>query len=248
MSSSLHQALGAERGIVCAIGAGGKKTTLFALPEHSQVRTGLTASVFTPPFPDTLNASIHLAELAVLRQQVPTDPASRVAYAVPTDKPRRIGPLHGGDITAMHRDGAFELTLVKADGARMRRIKAPGVQEPKVITGSTVLAISSVLALGRPLDERIAHRPERISEVTGHPLGEPVTPALVAALYLRPGGLSANTGDGPLVPVLNMVDDAPLQRAAREIAAALLDGGSRYDRVVLLSNRRRGHLVEVISR
>ena len=247
MSSTLHQALCAESGVVCAIGAGGKKTTLFALLNLATARTALTASVYTPPFPETLDARVHIAPLDTLREAVPADPADRIAYALPGDKPRRLGPLSPAEITALHRDGGFRVTLVKADGARMRRIKAPGEHEPLVVPGSTVLAISSVLALGRPLDERIAHRPERISANTGHPLGEPVTPTLIADLYLRAGGLANNTGGGPLVPVLNMVDDERLLKGAREVAAAMLESGP-WERVVLLSDRRAGQLVEVILR
>ncbi len=248
MSSSLHQALCAERGIVCAIGAGGKKTTLFALLDGATERTGLTASVFTPDFPEDIDASVHVEAPETLRRLLPTDPAMRIAYAQPTDKPRRVGPLSFDEIRELHELGEFTLTLVKADGARMRRIKAPGEHEPRVVPGSTVLAITSIQALGRPLDDRIAHRPERIAEVTGQQLGEPISSTLIARLYTRQGGLANGTGNSTVIPVLNMVDDAGLQARAREVAQAILAESERYDRVVLLSARRSGHLVDIILR
>jgi len=247
-ASSLRQALCSESGIVCAIGAGGKKTVLHALLAQSPVRTALTCSSYTPTYPATLGARVHIAEVAALHAALAADPAPRIAYGQPTDKPRRVGPLDPADILALHAAGGFALTLVKADGARMRRIKAPAAHEPTVVPGSVVLAISSVLAVGRHLDERIAHRPERISAVTGLPLGAAITASTIARLYTQPGGLTHNTGDGRLIAVLNMVDDEAAARNARAAAAEILAEAERIERVVLLSEHRAGHLLEVISR
>ena len=56
--------------------------------------------------------------------------------------------------------------LIKADGARMRMVKAPAENEPVLAPEiATVLALVSVRALGRPLDETVAHRPERVAAI-----------------------------------------------------------------------------------
>lgn len=247
-NSSLHQALCCESGIVSAIGAGGKKTTLFALLAQSSVRTALTCSTFTPTFPPLADTRIHIADTPTLRERLASDASTKIAYGLPTDKPRRVGPLDTAAIVALHAAGGFALTLVKADGARMRRIKAPAEHEPSVVPGSTVLAISAILAVGRRLDEGVAHRPERISAITGLALGETISASTIARLYTRAGGLTHNTSTGPLIAVLNMVDDATALRHASACAREILADSERITRVVLLSQRRSGSLVDVIER
>jgi len=246
-TSTLQQALASESGIVSAIGAGGKKTTLFALLAQSSVRTALTCSTFTPTFPPLADVHIQIADAPTLRERLASDASAKIAYGLPTNKPRRVGPLDAAAIVDMHAAGGFALTLVKADGARMRRIKAPAEHEPSVVPDSTVLAISAILAVGRRLDEGVAHRPERISAVTGLALGETISTSTIARLYTRPGGLTHSTGSGPLIAVLNMVDDSTARRHANACAKEILSDSERITRVVLLSQRRSGSLVDVIE-
>src|SRR5690606_17891875 len=146
-----------------------------------------------------------------------------------------------------HARGGFDLTLVKADGARMRRIKCPAEHEPSLPPGtSTTLLILSALALGRPLSDKIAHRPERVAAVTGRALGEPITAADLAAIFSRPQGLLQGTEGSRVIPVLNMVDTPELEQAGREVARLTLEASSRFDRFVMTSNRRDGFLVQVL--
>jgi probable selenium-dependent hydroxylase accessory protein YqeC len=71
-------------------------------------------------------------------------------------------------IEQIHREGSFAVTYVKADGARMRLVKAPQDDEPVLPGGATnVVPILSARAIGEPLTSRIAHRVERIERVTG---------------------------------------------------------------------------------
>lgn len=190
MNTELLQALAAESGIVSAVGAGGKKTTLYRLLRAHGGRVGVTATSFINVFPAELETETLIAPSAQLAEQVPLAKGRRVAYAQPSSKTGRLTGIDPGLIASIHRRGGFDLTLVKADGARMRRIKCPEAHEPNIPAGTrTVLMILSALALGRPLDEKVAHRPERVAAVTGRALGDIIQPQDLAAIFSHPDGL-----------------------------------------------------------
>ena len=253
MSERLIELLGADRGIVCAVGAGGKKTTLYALAAAHPGRVAVTATVFMTAFSRRLGAWRLITEDPDLPATVAaTREHRRVAYARPSEKPGRVAGVPPEVIGNCHRQGAFDLTLVKADGARMRAIKAPAPDEPVIPdSATTVLCIVSAAAIGEPLDERIAHRPERIAAVTGLRLGDPITPAAVGRLLsAADGGLQGIPEQARAIAVINAVDDAACRTAAREAARATLQHGShRIERVVLTCHRDdEPRLIEAIER
>ncbi len=67
------------------------------------------------------------------------DPARSVAYACPGDKPGRRAGASPPTIERIHREGGFAATYVKADGARMRMVKAPGADEPALPESATTV-------------------------------------------------------------------------------------------------------------
>src|SRR5690625_1115145 len=234
MNHELLQTLAATTGIVSAIGAGGKKTTLYRLLQAHPGRVGVTATSFINTFPDTLGAEISIAPSAQLVEQVPVMQGQRIVYAQPSSKPGRLTGIAPEHVATIHQRGEFELTLVKADGARMRRIKCPETHEPNIPPGTdTVLLIPSALALGRPLDDKVAHRPERVAAVTGRALGEFIQPEDLAAIFSHPQGLLKGTDGCQVVPVLNMIDTPALQDSGRQIAEQALAACDRFDRFVL---------------
>lgn len=245
---SLLRALEAESGVICAVGAGGKKTLLYHLLEHHPGRAAMTATVFTYEPPRHLEAAVVLDTEAALRERVPGHRAARILYAQPSDKRGRLAGVSGETVAAIHRDGAFAITAVKADGARMRRIKAPREDEPMVpACADTVLLVTSLRALARPVDARIAHRLDRVLAITGLTEGQLLTPAALARLYTHPEGLLRGCGAARPIPVVNMVDDEDDHTAACEVARHILAGSERFDRVVLTSRRRPGLLVDVVT-
>ena len=250
--TDLLDALEARRGIVCAIGAGGKKTTLYAIARVHPGKVALTATSHTPFFPDDLEATRVIAEGSELEARLAAlpDDLDRVAYACPGNKSGRHAGVDGALVRHLHERFGFDLTLVKADGARMRWIKAPKEGEPILPPRpDTVLAIVSARALGEPLGDRTAHRPERVAEITGTTLGAPFEPAHMARLLTHPEGLLAGTGAARVIPIINMVDSADRQRLATVAAEAALMGSPRFDRVVLASMRDLARpIVTVIRR
>lgn len=102
----------------------------------------------------------------------------------------------------------FDAVVVEADGAKGLPIKAPADHEPAIVPGSVlVVAIIGLDALGKPLDDRIAHRCERLAAVSGCAIGSPLGAEHVARLAAAPDGAFKGTPAGALkLLVLNKND------------------------------------------
>ena len=249
--AELLDLLEARSGIVCAVGAGGKKTTLYHLAGRHPGRVGITATVPIAHFPRTLPAHEVIAEADAIVQAVVEAGMRhrRVAFALPGLKQARYGGLPSDLIREIHEAAGFDCLLVKADGARMRWIKAPDDSEPLIPSAAaTVIALVSARAIGEPLTEEISHRPNRVEAVTGARVGETLSAGHVARLLASPDGALKNTGSAVVVPVINMVDDNALRAAAVQVARRALDLTERFDRVVLTSAVRRDPLIDVVTR
>jgi probable selenium-dependent hydroxylase accessory protein YqeC len=249
--SDLLDILEARSGIVCAVGAGGKKTTLYQLAAANPGRVGITSTVPIAHFPPTLAAYVVIADAAAVVQAVVEAGArhQRVAFALPEVKKGRYGGLAGQLICQIHRAAAFDCLLVKADGARMRWVKAPEDSEPLIPhAAATVLPLVSARAIGETLTEQIAHRPSRVEAIAGARVGDTLSATHVARLLASPEGALKNTGRAVVVPIINMVDDDRLRGVAEQAAGQALDLTDRFERVVLTSSKRRNFLVDVISR
>jgi probable selenium-dependent hydroxylase accessory protein YqeC len=211
----------------------------------------ITATVFTTYFQENIGFGVAIEEDAGLPAAVAQlDPARSVAYACPGDKPGRRAGASPATIERIHREGGFAATYVKADGARMRLVKAPADDEPALpACATTVLPILSALALGEPLCARVAHRVERIEQVAGLRENDTIRPEHLGRLLASPQGLLKLTEGRRVVPVINMVDDAAREAGAREAAKVALDLCDRFDRVVLVSLARSADpLVAVVRR
>jgi probable selenium-dependent hydroxylase accessory protein YqeC len=248
---ALIDALEARDGIVCAVGAGGKKSVLYQLALEHPGRFALTATVHTTEFTDELGLQCIIADDAGLRRQLRAADSSRsVAYACPSSKPGRHAGVTPETIRAIHREGGFAATFVKADGARMRWIKAPAANEPIVVPGADlVIPVVSARAIAEPLNERVAHRVDRVAAVTGVAPGERLSPEAVGRLLASGHGSLYRTAGGRVAPVINMVDNDDKEELAQAAATAALAATSRFDRVVLCCLRRPERpVVAVVTR
>jgi probable selenium-dependent hydroxylase accessory protein YqeC len=238
--TALIDALEAHQGIICAVGAGGKKSVLYRLAHEHPGRVALTATVHTTEFPADLGFDLVIDADAKLQQSLLAADTSRsVAYACPSSKPGRHAGASPATIRTIHDAGGFAVTLVKADGARMRWIKAPVPDEPILVPGvDTVIPVVSARAIGEPLSERVAHRIDRVAAVTGIAPGERLTPEAVGRLLASEQGALQHAGGARVAPVINMVDNKNKEELARAAAAAAIAMTSRFDRVVLCCLRR----------
>lgn len=233
-------------GLVAVVGAGGKKTTLYALAGTTD-RAVVTATVRIPIFDE------HVA-----RVEATADPVAALADADAGDFPLGLVPeqeradRYGGydrdevdDLAAAHDGPVF----VKADGARMREFKAPDDREPQVPEGAdAVVPVASVRAVGKPLTGEVVHRPERVSAISGLDAGDEITAEAVGAvLASAEGGLKGVPEGSTVVPLVNKVDDEGFEEVARRVAEAAMeaDESGRIDRVVL-ARMLDGEVVDVI--
>ncbi|MEM7041465.1 MAG: selenium cofactor biosynthesis protein YqeC [Pseudomonadota bacterium] len=252
-AKALVDALAAASGIVAVVGAGGKKSTLYRLLEAHRTlgtrRVLLTSTVqiaatrATPDVETLIVDGDARATIAAMQGR-----AGAFLVAGPPTGPGRFSGLPEDLIPHLHEKGAFEVSLVKSDGARMRMIKAPRDGEPALPDGvSTVIPIVAARVFDRPLTEKLAHRPERLLEIIGADIGTAITPDHVARLLANPEGALRRSGNAWVAPVINMVDGPERLALAREAAKKALAMTDRFDRVVLASMTSPTPLIEVVT-
>jgi probable selenium-dependent hydroxylase accessory protein YqeC len=249
--TALIDALGAREGIVCAVGAGGKKSVLYQLVREHPGHVALTATVHNTEFPADLDVQQIIDDDENLRARLRQAAGLRsVAYACPSSKAGRHAGASPATIRAIHDEGGFAATYVKADGARMRWVKAPSPEEPVLVPGTDiVIPVVSARAIGEPLGERVAHRVDRVAAVTGVAPGKPLTPEAIARLLTSEHGSLQRAGGARVAPVINMVDNEEQEEKARAAANVAIAMTSRIDRVVLCCLRRPGQpVVAVVAR
>ncbi len=245
-AGGLIDVLAAGSGIDCLVGAGGKKSTIYRIVSQATGRVaghGAYAAVSV--------WRRKRAPAVELRSRVAGASASRiVAYACPSDKKARLAGVDPDLVMDIHQSCGFDITLVKADGARLRRLKAPGSHEPAVPARfATLIVLVSVHAVGEPLDEIVAHRPEVVAALTGAEPGRRITADHVARLLTHPqGGLKHAGRADRVVPVINMVDTHAQKYTARLIADQVLQRAPGLDRVVLARMVSEDPVVEVLRR
>lgn len=240
----LVEAFDADGTVTCVVGAGGKKSTLYALAARLE-RAIVTATVRIPPFDDHV-ADVHVTEEPLVAGEATGEwPIGLVRARERSDRYRGYETGTVDDLAAGVDDDVS--VLVKADGARTRWFKAPGENEPQIPgSADVVIPIASARIVGERLTDEHVHRPERVAELTDLGPGDRITAADVATVLADDrGGWAGVPADATVVPLINMVDDADLERTAREIAAALRDRRP-VSRIVLTSFLEDSPVVDVV--
>ena len=191
------EALRLEPGrIVTFTGAGGKTSALRRLAEE---RAGDERALLTVTtrlaYSERDLAAIHLIATSTSDlKQIPDLLSQHGSVLLTGAADRTGGKLDGVDPNWVEEAGelarkAAAFVAVEGDGAKGRWIKAPAPHEPVVPARSDLLVPTLNLgALGRPLDDEIAHRPERVSDLTGLGLGESIEARHALALLTDPQG------------------------------------------------------------
>lgn len=234
-------ALSADQGLVCVVGAGGKKTTLYSLASQLE-RAVVTATVRIPIF-DGQVADVIVTEDP---ERALSDHTAWPVGVVPEREDNRYLGYDPAVVDDLHA-GTDVPILVKADGARTRLFKAPNDGEPRVpSTTDVVIPIASAHVVGEPLTEDAVHRVERVAAITGLPPGDPVTAEAVGRVIASPHGGHKDVPDGAtVIPLINMVDDAALADVGRDIADAI-HRRADVPHVVLAAMREPDPLVEIV--
>jgi probable selenium-dependent hydroxylase accessory protein YqeC len=184
-----------EQPLISLVGAGGKTTTMYTLAQElarrgRRVVTTTTTQIFAPTPGETEQLIIE-AEPSVLLDAVKTSLRQHrhITIAGSINERGKLMSIPPGIPALLLRQGVVDAVIIEADGARHRMIKAPADFEPVVLPETNVaLLLMSAGAINRPLSEGIAHRPERVAEVTGIHLGDLLTPDVIARLMTSEQG------------------------------------------------------------
>lgn len=114
--------------------------------------------------------------------------------------------------------------LIEADGSRQKPLKAPASHEPPIPEFTDlVVHVTGLSALGKPLTDEHVHRAEIFSQLSGLPLGDPITPQdIIEALTHPQGGLKNIPAQARRVVLLNQADTPELQSSGGNMARELL--------------------------
>jgi probable selenium-dependent hydroxylase accessory protein YqeC len=212
--------------MVCFVGAGGKSTLLLRVGSES-VRQGrrVVLTTTTKMSPDQIPGWAPVL--------TPGDPVPDVAFLVGRIEGHKVLGVDPGHLDALFSSGDADHVLIEADGARRRTFKAPAEHEPVIPSRTTlVVVIVGMGAVGNTIAEA-AHRPERVTALTGVGAGDRITAEVVSAVMTHPqGGLRGVPEGARVAGVLTGVTEDTMAPAARIEAA--LTRHPRYERVVMM--------------
>jgi probable selenium-dependent hydroxylase accessory protein YqeC len=248
------KALGIRAGDrIAIVGAGGKTTLAWRLVRsalaHDMRAIFTTTTRVWQPAPGVFDITHDPTSgawpdgdwrsMAILTREPPYDRApvpGAAAHGMPVLQTKCAG-LTPEQVCALPAVNA--LLIVEADGARGLRVKAPGPNEPQMPPCADVVCVVACLdAIGRPLDDRIAHRAGQIGALTGAMPGSMVTASLLAALLAHPGGGLKHAPSGARkIAVLTQQGGAP-HPDGRGLAAELVQAG--FAQVLLLGSVNAG--------
>ena len=228
-----------RRDVVAVVGAGGKTSLVYALAAEARSR-GWRVLVTTTTHMGTLPQSVTGPTFV----QADGEPLEGLAAAldshgVATVLGRRLRPdkLQGIPPEQVDRLAPLaDLTLVEADGARGRSLKAPAEHEPVLpATTSLLVALLGLDALGAALGPERVHRVEQVAALTGRAPGDTLGEADLAACLAAAGSYPSRLArPARTVAFLNKAEDTTSLAAAERIARLLIPP---YDAVVAGSAR-----------
>ncbi len=242
--------------VVALAGGGGKTTLMFRLADElaaagRRIVTTMTTKIFVGQMalaPGRLVLQGEGALLAQLSQALAEHGHVLVAGGTVVEQDKVQG-VFSELVDRIAAQSYVDAVIIEADGSRRLPFKAPAPHEP-VIPASTTVAVPVVGldVVGRPLTADHVHRPQLVAELMGAALGDPVTPAMIAAVLAHPQGGARNVPPAArLIPFLNKVEDERTLIAAREIAR-LLFTSPRVDSVLIGAAQAADPVREVWSR
>jgi molybdenum cofactor cytidylyltransferase len=230
MCTPLVNALGlGEREVVVLVGGGGKTTTLFRLGREllstgAGVVVTTTTHIFAPrPEPDLETIFLTERDQGVDECRAARERGHLPVLGTRVTPERRLAGVPPEIVNHYAALGEFSYMVVEADGSAHKPFKAPLEYEPVVPSSTTLLiAVVGVDALGQPLDADHIHRPQRVAELSGASLGEPLTAESIARVLVhRLGPLRDAPAAARTLVLLNKADTPDRIAAAHRIAEAV---------------------------
>ncbi len=223
----------AQGDVVSITGAGGKTSLLFLLGkelcESGKCVLLTTTTKMREPECDQCDF-VELRDEAF--QEVEQPQCGRYFAACVTPIPKKVGAI-SADCLETLKD-RFDVTIIEADGAAMKRLKGWKASEP-VIPAYTTLTVGvlDITCLGESIGDDLVHRLELFREITGTQEGEKVSLEHLERMIRHPNGLFQHAAGRKFLYV-NKVETEESRGNFRELQSRLADmlpvgGGSVRD-------------------
>jgi probable selenium-dependent hydroxylase accessory protein YqeC len=211
----LSESLGLKtREVISLTGAGGKTTLMFRLAKElflkgKRVVTTTTTKILEPASGETVSLFINLDE-EELKQFVHKhlDEYKHITIARERLESGKLKGVSSDLVNDFWSSNEIDYIIIEADGAAGRPVKAPREGEPVIPSSTTlVVAILGVDGVEREVNEENVFQAERVSKLTGIPIGKKMTDEAMAILMTHPEGIFKGTpSSSRVIAFLNKVD------------------------------------------
>jgi probable selenium-dependent hydroxylase accessory protein YqeC len=252
----LSESLGLKaREMISLAGAGGKTTLMFRLAKElflkgKRVVTTTTTKILEPASGETVSLFINLDE-EELKQFVHKhlDEYKHITIARERLESGKLKGVSSDLVNDFWSSNEIDYIIIEADGAAGRPVKAPREREPVIPSSTTlVVAILGVDGVEREVNEENVFQAERVSRLTGIPIGEKMTDEAMAILMTHPEGIFKGTpSSSRVIAFINKVDIPNGVVKGKGIAQKIIERKHpQIERVVLGQLRNEPPVVEVI--
>ncbi len=193
-AASLIDRFGVTLGSVVAIcGSGGKTTLLYRLAGEAAERgwkalcsSTVTAQMVSPAPDRAVVVAEEISDLESHLRETFAATGQVVLFGTEERRDKMLGvPVE--TLEGLHEAGLADLFVLECCGARRRPFKAPADNEPVIPPFAThVVVVVGMEAVGKAMDELSVHRPERVTALTGLPMGGLVSPEVIAHVVGAP--------------------------------------------------------------
>jgi len=253
---SLIESLGLrDREVISLVGAGGKTTFMFRLARElvvagRKVVTTTTTKIWEPSSEETPCLLVHPEEEELKRLTLQKiGPFRHITLAGERIESMKLKGISPDWVSFFWNCPEIDMVIVEADGAAGRPVKAPRGWEPVIPACTTlVTGLLGVDGVGKEMKEENLFQAERISQLTGIPMGEKMTCKGMAILMAHPQGIFKGTPPSSRkVAFINKVDVPEGMRWGVEIGKGILKKGSpQIERVILGRLKSEFPVVEVM--
>jgi probable selenium-dependent hydroxylase accessory protein YqeC len=251
----LTEALGLKaREMISLVGAGGKTTLMFRLAKEillggKKVVTTTTTKILEPTSEETSSLFIDPDEEKI--KDFVWRHIDQYRHITVAQERLGSGKLKGISPNLVNElwTSRIDTIIIEADGGAGRPVKAPREWEPIIPLSTTlVVAILGVDGIEMELNEENVFQPERVSKITGIPIGERLTDEAMAILMTHPEGIFKGApSSSRVVVLLNKVDIPDGVAKAKGIAKKIFEKKHRQiERIVLGQLKNEPPVAEVI--
>ncbi len=244
-----------EREMISLVGAGGKTTLMFRLArelflKEKKVVTTTTTKILEPASGETAFLFIHpdedrIKEFVLQR----LDQYHHITLARERLESGKLKGVSSGLVNDLWNSHEIDTIIIEADGAAGRPVKAPREKEPVIPSNTTlVVAVLGVDGAGTELNEENVFQAERVSKMTGIPMGKNITDEAMAVLMTHPEGIFKGApSSSKVIAFLNKVDIPDGMARGKRIAQKILERRHpKIERVVLGQLKKDPPVAEVI--